>query len=350
MLWTKRLIWLAVILFLPLGFFGCDDDESPQPVPPTVEELLTASLHNTTRGMEYFYETEQGGFEALTGVSYDALSCKNCHVTPATCSQCHTDDTPTAGAEVEDSKCLVCHGRQGAESNQGFSDVHRTAGMGCGDCHSADDVHGDGATHNSMLEPGVILAKCTNCHGTDSSPLPENLYHSTHGANMECSACHVQSIVTCYNCHFETEVNEQRKVAYGQFKNWKFLLKRKDTGKIDVGNFMTLTYEGKAQLVFAPFYAHTVSSNAISSCGDCHNNAFVQEYTNTGEIQVVTWNGTALEHPEGIIPVPPDWETALQFDYVTITAPGTPPTWGSITPTEVGKQMLFAEPLDGMPQ
>jgi hypothetical protein len=348
MWWTRRIVWLVVLL-VPLGMCGCDDDDdNGEPQPPTVEELLTASLHNTTRGMEYFYETEQGGFEENTGVPYSSLSCKNCHVTPSTCSQCHTTDAPVVGsAEVDDAKCGTCHGRQGAEVAQGFSDVHRTAGMGCADCHSAADVHGDGETHNSMLEPGVILAKCANCH-TD---LPTNAYHTTHGTNMECSACHVQSVVSCYNCHFESEINEQVKRAYGQFKNWKFLVKRTDTGKIDLANVMTLTYEGKAHVVFAPFYAHTVASAAISSCGDCHGNEAVQEYQSTGEIKVVTWNTNtnSLDHAEGIIPVPPDWETALKFDFVTITAPGTPPTWGQITPTAVGKQMLFAEPLDAMP-
>lgn len=45
------------------------------PVPDWVVagENLKTALHHTTRGMDYFYSTEQGGVEALTGVPYDEL-------------------------------------------------------------------------------------------------------------------------------------------------------------------------------------------------------------------------------------------------------------------------------------
>jgi hypothetical protein len=353
----------CIVLGLCVVFlaFGCsnDDDEGPPGVGVNVEELLETSQHGTTRGMEYWYEEEQGGFESLTGVPYSQLGCFGCHVEPSECTTCHEEtkafvDTPT------DDKCLACHGRQGAEMNHGFTDVHRDAGMMCADCHGANTVHGDGEPENSMLVGNTIEVRCTDsgCHEN----VPGNTFHGVHGDNMECAACHTQSVVNCYNCHFESEVAGVGKIAFGQFKNWRLLLLRdREDGsdpKIDVGNFMTLTYEGKAFVAMAPFYAHTISKNAIEDCDDCHNNEYVEEYEQTGQIVMSTWNeADSTLAPsikgKGIIPVPPDWETSLIFEFATLD-PDNPDNpggrkWIRVEPTEVGHQMLFAEPLEGLP-
>jgi hypothetical protein len=324
--------------------------------PPTVEELIEVSLHNTTRGMEYFYETAQGGFETLTDVPYDDLTCKNCHTGPTECAKCHT-----GGTEVSNENCLACHGRQGAEANQMISDVHRDAGKGCADCHDANDVHGDGLSHQSMLEPGVITAKCENCH--DPATLADaNDFHEKHLgetaqlAPIECSACHMQSVVSCVNCHFNSEIDGDGKIAYGQFKNWKFLVKNENTGYIAPANVMTLIYfhpddqDYKAHIVFAPFYGHTIDRNAITDCDDCHDTVALQEYETNGEINVVTWDDEqeGFTHIEGIIPVPPDWETTLKFDFANLEQLD-PRLWVKVEPAEIQRQMLFATPLDEMP-
>jgi hypothetical protein len=312
--------------------------------------------------MEYFYGAAQGGFEALTGVSYDELTCKNCHIDPSAdeCSQCHVDGK--AMDDVPDEQCYNCHGRQKAEAiGHGISDVHRDAGMRCADCHDGNDVHGDGKTYDSMLEAGAITAKCENCHSPDDLQ-DKNDFHLRHlgenaqFASIECSACHMQSVVNCYNCHFDSEVQGIGKIAYGQFKNWKFLVKKKDTGYIAPANFMTLSYfnpndeEYKAHVVFAPFYAHTIDRNATGRCGDCHDNPAVAEYKSTGHIEVVTWDdeNDMFVQREGIIPVPADWDTALVFDFATITVQD-PREWDKIEPVETQHQMLFADPLDEMP-
>jgi len=38
--------------------------------------------------------------------------------------------------------------------------------------------------------------------------------HTVHGENMTCSSCHVQQVNSCFNCHFDTEVNEKMKKEY----------------------------------------------------------------------------------------------------------------------------------------
>jgi hypothetical protein len=331
---------------------GCsDDDESPtEPEALSVQEKLETSLHNTTRGMEYFYSSAQGGFEALTGVPYDDLSCKNCHVDPAGCMDCHENCNGTG--TPDDSDCGVCHGRQNAEQARGLTDYHRDVGnLKCADCHGADDVHGDGMMYSSMLEPGAIKSQCSDCHDADT--LPENAFHNNHKDTFECSACHMQSVVSCLNCHFDSEVDNNQKIALSQVINWKFLIKRMPSGKIDAANVMTLIYRDTlAHVVFAPYYGHTIDKNATMTCGDCHASSALQEYNTSGEINVVTWDGSKLvQGHTGTIPIPPDWETSMKFDYATIESfnPMPPHVMRQVMPTQVGKQMLFGEPLSQMP-
>jgi predicted CXXCH cytochrome family protein len=347
---------------------GCGKGSSHEP-DLTVTERLASSLHVTTHGIEYWYESAQGGFETLTGVPYEALECGSCHVETGACESCHGTEQGGTRAETalpaqSDADCYGCHGNQYAEAMiQGLSDYHRDAlGLMCTDCHHADEVHGDGTSYNSLHDPGAIKARCENsgCH----QGLESNEFHDAHagaqhsGADMECAACHVQSVVTCYNCHFEYEVQGYGKLAFGQFKNWRFLLRR-DRGdgnpKIDVGNLLTATYQGKAFVAVAPYFAHSISKNAIGSCEDCHDNEYVREYNQTGKIVVASWDeGAGGLVPNikgsGVIPIPPDWRTSLEFGFATFDEGGPePPGWVELKPSEVGMQMLFAEPLEALP-
>ena len=56
-------------------------------------------------------------------------------------------------------------------------------------------------------------------------------------------------------------------------------------------------------------------------CSECHNNANVQTYNQTGQIYVVKWDSVQkkLINTKGVIPVPPDWQTSLKFDFVDYT-------------------------------
>ncbi len=326
---------------------GCAENNDSTVAP---ESLESTALHNTASGMEYWYEREQGGVETITGIAFDDLSCKNCHVPVDGCLVCHatlTGDIPA------DTRCTdLCHGRQRTEIQLGLTDVHREAGIGCAGCHTSDEVHGDGNRYDSMLADGALEASCTagGCH--DVEDLDANLFHSNHLGNMECGVCHAQTVVTCYNCHFESEVSGDGKIAAGQFTGWKFLVRSKRTDKIALANIQTLTYDNKAFVAIAPFHAHTIARNAVTSCRDCHNNSFVQEYESTGRMTIVTWNDAehAFVPAQGIIPVPSDWETALQFSFGTLDpADPVPPNWIKITPTEIGHQMLFAKPLEELP-
>lgn len=324
------------------------------------DEYYDTALHRTGMGKQTFYnEVPNGGFETYVQVPYEELACRGCH-TPGLgfgtvqgergCLSCHDTDDPTLGAKVEDDNlegvCGVCHSRQKAEAiTWNYSDVHRDAGMGCMSCHSLEDVHGDGTPYLSMLEEGAIDAKCTNCHGDP----PGNSYHNIHLDAVDCTACHIQSVVTCNNCHIETELETGAKLAYGQFRDWKFLLNR--DGKVHVGNYQSVVFEDKTIVAFGPFYAHTIARNAVS-CGDCHGNESVEDWFDDGVIDVVTYdegigdpNGKNLTWRRGIIPIPPNYfEGGMRFDFVTLTAVGSG-QWEFVKTGADIYQLLYGSPL-----
>ena len=306
-------------------------------------DLSSTSLHVTAQGMQTWYSKSREGFEKVTGVPYDDLSCKSCHEPSATggCESCHSSPRPEPTAMVDASLtgvCGSCHSRQAAEATY-FSDVHRDMGMGCMMCHTREDVMGDGTAYSSMLEKGAIDAGCERCHTT----LSENPYHLTHQETVDCSACHIQSVVSCYNCHFETELQLDQKVAYGQFRDWVFLVNR--NGKVHAANFQAVKHGDDTFVAMAPFYAHTIARKA-RGCADCHGNAAVQDYLDDGVINVVTWDESTseLRHIEGVVPVPPDYQTALRFDFVDLDRPGGT-EWSFLESGPDEFQILFGEPL-----
>ncbi|UCF32499.1 MAG: SMP-30/gluconolactonase/LRE family protein [Phycisphaerales bacterium] len=321
--------------------------------------MFPTSLHGTRAGKAYFYSADNGGFETITGIPMDDLDCQECHaptyadgtpVDPATyepqCLDCHAD--PSAPGPVADSICFGCHGRQNVEANVfGLQDVHRDMGFACTDCHSIGDMHGDGNVYNSQLDPGAIDADCENCH-TEFEP--GNVAHEVHMDTVDCSACHVSTVITCYNCHFESELAGGGKRFFAPPRqDFKFLVNFE--GKVHDATIQSLVYDGQSFYTMAPYYAHAVSS-VPATCTDCHGNAAVAEYDSTGQITVTEWDAgtTTLSGPTGVIPVPPDWDTSLKFDFLDYTGDASDPTtdpaaWVFLKSGADLTQMLYGEPL-----
>lgn len=119
--------------------------------------------------------------------------------------------------------------------------------------------------------------------------------------------------------------------------------------------------------VLAPYVAHSVTRAEGLECNDCHvkvkgksieGNAALKEYLDTGHITVNQWDEETLKllAPTGIIPVPPDWQKALLFDFACYLGLATdaigPPdpdgvNWGvlALDPEDVGKHMPYGTPL-----
>jgi len=364
-----RWLPLMLMLFTVAGLLaGCGSDNDA-PASPNVE-LLATSLHGTRIGKDSWYN-DSDGFSSVVTVNYSDLPCADCHNkavwenagqtwSEPNCLDCH-ESSP--GDAVADSTCLGCHSRQGTEIALGLTDVHRDVlNMGCMDCHTQGDVHGDGEAYPTMFAPGAIDAKCLNCHdATDLAGL--NDFHDTrHMDAIDCSACHMTSSIACYNCHFDNEADETGTILHAKFasakfggpgeKAWRFLVNRviDDVGttKIFPGSMQSLMADvtssdfpgednqGATFVAIGPYYSHSIQKNAIT-CEDCHASAALQQYVDEGQIDVVKWKPDAgveiaptdmgsfgWQAPKGVIPVPPDATTALNFDFVDLSDPTAP--------------------------
>jgi len=323
------------------------------------------SLHNTRKGKDTYYSAPDG-FGNVTEVPYEDLSCKDCHNKGASeweepvCLDCHlgAENTPPDYTPPNEKTCLGCHGRQNAEHGM-LADVHRDEyGMVCMDCHTEEEVHGDGTEYASMQEPGVFKVSCSDagCHqNVLEKPGKGNArdgkvskqakkFHKKHLDTVDCSACHVESVLACDSCHFDTEVAGTGKRFYRNIPQTGFKLLLNHHGKVRTASYQSLTW-GTSDLdtngeplppgeevddagfyVLAPYVAHSVTRAEGLACNDCHvkvkgksieGNTALKEYLETGQITVNQWDADEgmLLAPTGIIPIPPDWEQALLFDF-----------------------------------
>jgi len=333
------------------------------------------SLHGTRKGIETWYRAENQGFESVTGIPITSLGCMNCHpdlkadgtpVDEATyqpgCDDCHDFDQ---GVAVAEESCLACHLRQKEEidlSNNPlfadhFTDVHRQAGMVCTDCHSGQEIHPDNTIYTSMSEAGALSASCENedCHPAGQL-IPGNEIHDTHLGLLDCSACHVKTVMTCNSCHFETKVQANMDRYYGESPQHEFILlvNSEKKGKVTTATYQSMTYADSSFYTIAPAHGHTVSRQA-RICWDCHDNQNIYNYHQTGQIILTSWNENegVLRHNKSVIPVPPDWQEAFQIDFVTykgevsdpLDVPFDPENWQFLKHGADQSQMLFAQPL-----
>ena len=262
----------------------------------------SSSLHYTANGMAYWYDKAQGGLETITGVSYNDLGCKNCHV--SSCDVCHKSEENGKAfysneAAMNQDLCLKCHARETSMMNidkkGNTPDVHFAAGMECMDCHTPREMHGDGIVYSSMKQPGAMDVSCEQCH----DKISKTTSHTIHGNNVDCKACHVQHVVSCTNCHFETMVKEGKRVAV-PVTGWTFLMN--SNGKVTSANMQTFVVPGnKTFLMFAPQFSHSVSKEG-KKCEDCHANTNVEEVAK-GTIDLTWLANSKVEQTKGVIPV-----------------------------------------------
>ena len=282
----------------------------------------------------------------------------------------------------EDGVCLGCHSRQAVEHTL-FTDVHRAidaanpgdvAKFNCMGCHKETEVHGNGTAPDAHLDSPKVSCAQAGCHerelqvaggkkkavsgkkkkavsgaciGNDGGTNSRcETFHNQHVADVDCTACHVQSNSTCNSCHFDSEL-EGKKRYYRQSPatGFLFLMNFKDiqdpkVTRVRAANYQSLTVgavcttdettgaricdTGDAQTfaVFAPYASHSVTKGENLRCRDCHvipngsggyeGNAAVARYLTEGKVTTTVWNPDAgiaglLESPTGIIPLPPDW-------------------------------------------
>jgi hypothetical protein len=295
----KKLIIALIAVAGAIAFIGLVGQEKKAPV----TNFYETSLHYTSRGLEYWYAKEQGGLERITGVPFSNLPCANCHV--RSCDTCHKKEAEGKAsysadrAHLEDA-CQNCHGIESlAELKKNpdnpVGDVHFKQGMKCLDCHTAREVHGDGTPYNSIQDPGALEARCENCHKPADLKCPGL---AAHNGKLDCNACHVRDLPSCYNCHFTSRVKEGKSLSI-PVKNLLFLVNH--DGKVTLGNLHTFVYENKTMITFAPAFPHLVMKEG-RTCGECHATQIIKDLRQ-GRLKVVRFENGELKNIQGIVPV-----------------------------------------------
>ncbi|MBE0644448.1 MAG: T9SS type A sorting domain-containing protein [Bacteroidetes bacterium] len=322
---------------------------------------FSTSLHATRAGKAHWYEQ---GFKLLTGIDIANLGCTACHgPTDADgnaysgtyqpgCVDCHPSGNFSRSA-LRQEQCFGCHSRQAQEVVVGMPDVHRSAGLQCWDCHKATEIHGDGTVRNSLFESGGLMTECSDCHvGLPS----EHSSYDPHGGKLHCTACHTATVISCYNCHFESQVDRQIKRPKEMISGFVLLVNRTKDGKVGTASFQSLTYQGKSFAAFGPYHGHTITKEG-RRCVACHfnmggQNAAIQSYNSTGMIPFASWNSSdsTLSWMKGVIPMPYDYERTFKLDFLTYDgstadAAGPSKNWSLVASEWNAQHMLFATPL-----
>lgn len=337
------------------GPTGCAPDDPPSPFS---EQVWACSLHATRQGKATFYSADNGGFGALTGLAIESLWCQKCHgnsradgtpihsnIYQPDCSDCHI----TPGDAVAEAVCLKCHDRRRIERTH-FSDVHRDRGMTCMDCHTTREMYGDGTPYQSMMEPGAMDATCEACH----AEVPDTTSHYLHSSRVHCSACHAQAVVACYNCHFQRDAGGGSPTTHVRtiLREFMFLARDATTGQVHTATMVPLVWEDSSFVLITPYASHTITAKG-RPCDVCHYSDAVQEYRESGQITVTRWDTDESELilPRGVIPIPPDWREAMQFDFIQyLRHPALPEDdpgqWAFLKSGADLMQMMYAEPLN----
>jgi hypothetical protein len=258
------------------------------------------SLHYTNRGIAFWYSEEQGGLERLTGIPISSMDCQRCHV--QTCDACHAkEENGVLVYSVEKARsqeaCTECHGIgdvENAKANGQPVDVHFEMGIKCLDCHTTQDVHGDGTMYNTYHDEGAVDARCENCH----DELSASPSHEVHQGQLDCNACHLQNVSSCLNCHFDTRVKENKSVSL-PLENVLFMVNA--GGKVTLATCLSFVYQNKTMIEFSPSFSHLVTGDG-RKCEECHATQIIQNMAEKKFILAKFENGKLI-NVKGIVPV-----------------------------------------------
>jgi hypothetical protein len=100
------IVFLISVLLMTAGPVFAED----------ADQCFLSSLHHTGEGMRYWYEAKDG-FMTITGIPYEELGCKGCHV--KSCNDCHLEKKKGKMVYSMDKArssqtCLKCHSREKA--------------------------------------------------------------------------------------------------------------------------------------------------------------------------------------------------------------------------------------------
>jgi len=180
-----------------------------------IVSVAANSLHQQGWGQKNSVARRMGvaSFDAVPRTVQGAYgqNCATCH---GGCGDCHVNRPKAAGGGLSKGHqfsrtpdmrdvCVACHSSRGGHAYFGLGagtqpDIHLTqAGFTCLDCHSRQQIHGDGQTYNHRYQ-AALSPQCQNCHtDIDNS----NDYHEAHIDTFACHLCHSQDYNNCGSCH-----------------------------------------------------------------------------------------------------------------------------------------------------
>lgn len=129
-------------------------------------------------------------------------------------------------------------------------------------------------------------------------------------------------------------------MAFRRFADWLFLGNYR--GKVYPLNFQSVEYGEETFNAWGPFHGHTITSEG-RACNACHGNTNLATALTDG-LAVTSWNATTgtMSHVTGVIPVPPNYQSAFRFDYVTREVGGP---WFFLETGPDNSHMLYSTPL-----
>jgi len=147
-----------------------------------------------------------------------ANHCFQCH---GSCGQCHISRPNSVEGGLLDRHlfvgeppmrevCTACHGSRVKKEYFGEKDglqpsVHQEMEMKCGDCHTAEEMHGDGKEYAQRFEV-ENGPKCVDCHEEIYDRDADNVItHRIHKDEVSCHVCHAQPYNNCSVCHVGTD-------------------------------------------------------------------------------------------------------------------------------------------------
>ncbi len=266
-------------------FEGCENCH------PDVAANFSTSLHYNAYGMIGEYERGAAGQYGIDmDVTYEKAKCANCHAT--TCTKCHQGYIAAMGhgdetVEITMDTCDPCHkskqtstfvGDMPGHKSQGpHADIHYEKGLTCMDCHSAEEMHGDGNIYAHMQQ--AVTTACEDCHRSPGKVVKEmdvTQYtteisaHEIHDATLACTACHAGWVTTCVNCHLDILEADGIKKTDGIVIDEFYLVKASD-GLIKPFLKMSTSYGNETHTGYGEWMPHTIT-DAPKDCAFCHEN------------------------------------------------------------------------------